>query len=131
MINYDQKRKLYINNDSAVKTRITHDGEHWLKENLGIDIEQLNKENASEYHAIDSRITHNQRLNSAFSGKFIHDRVNGVNDRYDVEVKRNYTPVRLEELNIQIPVLEALYLNKNMIINEMKKKVYSYITINY
>ena len=45
----------------------------------------------------------------------------------DMDAAKKAAPVRLEELNLPINILEALYFHKNMLINEMKKKVRHFI----
>lgn len=91
-------------------TKITQDGENWLKQNLGIDIEELDREDAVSVHSnsVDNRISKKD--------------FNTTNWFNDADKKKKNVAVRLEELGLTPQTLEALYFHKNMIIAEMKRR---------
>lgn len=100
-------------------TKITADGENWLKQNLGIDIDNLDKDdNASVHGSVHGSVHSSNSVDNRVSKRDFNS-TTWIND---VDKKKKIIAVRLEELGAKPQVLEALYFHKNLLINEMKKK---------
>lgn len=85
---------------TTVITKLTLDGDRWLKDNLGIDVDNIQDDEESKV--------------SDFTGKGF------LNDKPKIVLPPSKS---LIDLHINISTLENIYFHKNVILSEIKKKV--------
>jgi Ca2+-binding EF-hand superfamily protein len=112
---------------TSVVTKITRNGEQWLKDNYDIDLNQLDQEEEkiSVYKESSSQNVNNFSSsninninvfpNPSISSEEIKNRI--INDVKNIHVHK---PQKLQELNIPNNLLQSIFFQKNLIISELK-----------
>ncbi len=92
-----------------------------MKQNLGIDIEQL--DNEVDNQSVRGSVQGSVRSSNSVENKMHRREFNSTTWMNDGNKGKKMIPVKLEELNIKPEIMEALYFHKNLIISEFKKRV--------
>ena len=110
---------------TAVVTKISQGGEKWLKENLGVDLDELENENENNN---DNTLTNFREAKEDYGTESVPQpdeqvsqsgTLNFINDKPKI-VKKKQKQLTLRDLNIPTKVLEAILFHKSFIISEMK-----------
>ena len=102
-----ERRLQTLRPKTSVITKISHDGENWLKNNLGIDLEEIYGDENIPPQNIENNIQEEER------------KLNFINDQPKMPKKGK--KLTLKDLNIPNDILEAIQFHKSLIIKEMKK----------
>ena len=102
-----ERRLKTIRPKTSVITKISQDGENWLKNNLGIDLKDVYGDENIPPQNIENQVEEEER------------KLNFINDK--PKIKKKGKKITLYDLNISNEILEAIQFHKSLIIKEMKK----------
>jgi hypothetical protein len=89
---------------------------------LGIDLEQLDKEQHDENNFNDNASRHSRQSNNSVDNRVSKHTFNSTVWLNDSNALKKTVNARLDQLGLNQSVFEAVYFHRNMLVNEMKRK---------
>ena len=105
---------------TAVVTKVSQNGEKWLKDNLGIDLNEIDNDNDNTSgNVVNKKGTYRSDLH------FVNNRnevgfINDIPQSSSLHPFNDMKVFTLRDLNVPVKVLEAILYHKSFIIAEMK-----------